>query len=223
MNIFVIMKASEIISKKVYAIYEGNEVGYVLNFSLDDKVSNLEYLVIATLYEENEFILKVEDISSITDEAVFINSTNNLSFEANAEPNNPIGKKIFSVKGEFLGNVVDVEINKNQVKKIIGNMCEILPKHIYSSGKDCLFFSKIKGKKSKIIEKNYEIDVKIQKISLPLKQKVQGMNLIGKVLFKDVLDKNSIIIFRKNEKITPKILIEARNKGVLKKLEDAAI
>ena len=145
------MKVSEIISKKVYSIYEGNEVGYVLNFSLDEKISKLEYLLISTLYEENEFVLKVEDISAISDKAVFIKSSNDLSFESNAEPNNPIGKKIFSINGEFLGNVIDVEINKNQVKKVVGNMCEILPKHICSSGKDCLFFSKNKAKKSKII------------------------------------------------------------------------
>jgi len=217
------MKVSEIISKKVYAIYEGNEVGYVLNISLDDKISKLEYLLISTLYEENEFILKMEDVSSITDEAVFIKSSNSLSFEANADPNNPIGKKIFSVNGEFLGKVVDVEINKNQVKKIIGNICEILSKNIYSSGKDCLFFSKIKAKKSKIIEKNYNISVKTQEISLPYKEKEQGIDLIGKTIIKDILDKNSIIIFRKNEKISPKILIEAKKRGVIKKLEEASI
>ncbi len=217
------MNASEIISKKVYSIEEGCEVGYVLNFSIDKAMSKLEFLTIVSLQEENEFVLKTEDVSSLTESAVFINCSKLLNFDANAEANNPIGKKIFSVEGNVLGRVEDVELDKYKVKKIIGSACEILPKHVYSCGRDCIFFSKKKAKKSNISLKKCEIDVKIQEISLPYREKSGGINLIGKTLLRDVLDKNSIIVFRKNLKVTPKILIEAKQKGLLKKLGESLI
>lgn len=217
------MNASEIISKKVYSIYEGNEVGYVLNFSLDEKLSKLDFLVVVSLYEENEMILKTEDVSSINDEAVFIKSEKALFFDANADTNNPIGKKIFSTNGDAMGCVNDVELVKFSVKKIIGSCCEILPKHIFSSGKDCVFFSKNKAKKSKIIEKKHKIDVKIQEIAIPYKQRGQGVSLLGKTILKDVLDENHIVIFRKNTMVTPKILIEIKKRGLLKKIEENTI
>ena len=138
------MKASEIISKKIYSINEGREVGYVLNFSLNESLSKLDWLLVATMYEENEMVLNAENISSVSDEAVFIETDECLFFDANNDPNNPLGKKIFSVKGEFMGRVSDVDLNGDFVVKIIGTQCEILPKHIFSSGKDCVFFSKNK-------------------------------------------------------------------------------
>jgi sporulation protein YlmC with PRC-barrel domain len=211
------MNVCDLISKKVYSIYEGNEIGYVLNVSFDSELTKLDYLVVVSLYEENEMILKFQDVIQMNNEAVFINSEKLLSFDVNAFPNNPIGKKIFSVKGEFMGRVEDVEISKNFVKKIIGSQCEIMPKNIFSIGNDCMFFSKNKIKKSKIIEKNKEINVNIQKISFPYKQKCQGDNLLGKKILSDILDKNHIVSYKKNTIVTPKIIIDAKQKGLLKK------
>lgn len=214
------MKASDIISKKVYAIEEGNETGYVLNFSLDEKNAKLKFLVVATLFEENEMILKVQDIVAISDEAVFVTSEKQLSFDANAFANNPIGKKVFSVSGDYLGKVVEVELQKDVTKKIITQSCEILPKYIYSSGRDCLFFSK--NKKKIKTKKNGEIDTKvtIQNVAVPYKQKFQGEELIGKVIVKDILDDNHFLIFKKNTVISPKILIKAKEKRLFKALLD---
>jgi len=217
------MKLSEIVSKKVYSIEEGCEIGYVLNFSLSQNMSKIEHFVIASLQEENEFVLSYEDVKAITNDAVFISSSKALLFDANFEANNPLMKKVFSLSGQPLGKVVDIEINKNIIKKIETNCCEILPKHIYSSGKDCLFFSKNKAKKLKIIEKNNEIEVKIQKIQIPQKEKGKGIDLIGRKIIRDILDKNHIVIFRKGEQISPKILIEAKEKGVLKILSQNCI
>ena len=217
------MKVSEIISKKVYSVEEGMEVGYILNFSLNNTLTKIEKFVVVSLQEENEFVLSFEDVKAITNEAVFISSSSTLLFDANFEANNPLTKKVFSLSGQPLGKVVDVEINKNNVKKIETNCCEILPKHIYSSGKDCLFFSKNKAKKLKIIEKNNEIPVKIQKIELPRKEMGQGIELIGKRIIKDIQDKNHIVLFRKGDKVSPKVLIEAKEKGVLKILSQNCI
>lgn len=211
------MKASELISKKVYAIYEGNEIGYILNFSLNEKMDKLDFLELASLFEENEFIFKAEDISAITEDAVFIKSEKSLMFETNAKINNPIGKKIFSLDGKFLGKVKDVEFDKFAVKKIIGSDCEILTKYIYSYGNDCLFFSKNKIKKERPIEKICSVEVKAQ-VLLPKKEKSQGIDYIGKTIWKDILDENHIIIFRKNTVVTPKIVLEAKRLSLLKRL-----
>lgn len=212
------MKASDIISKKVYAIEEGNETGYVLNFSLDEKNTKLKFLVVATLFEESEMILKAKDIVAISDEAVFVTSEKQLSFDANAFANNPIGKKVFSVSGDYLGKVVDVELQKDVTKKIMTQSCEILPKYIYSSGRDCLFFSKSKRKMQK--SGDVETKVTIQNVAVPFKQKFQGEELIGKVIVKDILDDNHFLIFKKNTVISPKILINAKEKRLLKALLD---
>lgn len=217
------MNASEIISKKVFSIEEGCEVGYVLNFSLDKQLSKLDFLTIVSLYEENEFVLKTEDISSISNEAVFIRSSSLLNFDTNIEEVNPIGKKIFTVKGEFLGKAIDVEIYRGKVKKIIGSTCEILPKHIYSSGRDCIFFSKTKLKKEKERNNESRVKVEIQKVALPFKEKRQGTDIVGKTIFRDVLDENHFVVFRKNQVVTPKLLIEARRKGLLKKVVENSI
>ena len=217
------MKLSELISKKVYAIEEGCEIGYILNFSLSKDLSKIESFVLASLQEENEFVFNKKDIKAITEEGVFISSTKVALFDANFEANNPLSKKVFSVKGEFLGKVIDVEVSGNVVKKIITTSCEILPKKIYSSGKDCLFFSKNKQKNTKIIEKNNEIIVKTQEIQIPRKETSQGVDLIGRQLIKDILDENHIVLFKKGEKVSPKILIEAKRKGLLKQLSQNCI
>ncbi len=217
------MKLSEIISKKVFSIEEGCEIGYVLNFSLDQSLSKIESFVIVSLQEENEFVLSYEEVKAITEEAVFISSSKTLLFDANFEPNNPLMKKVFSLSGQSLGKVVDIEANKKSIKKIETNCCEILPKHIYSSGKDCLFFSKNKAKKLKIIEKNNEIEVKIQKIQFPQRERGKGIDLIGRKIIKDILDKNHIVLFRKGETISPKNLIEAKERGVMKVLSENCI
>ncbi len=220
------MKVSEIISKKVYSIDEGIEVGYVLNISLSESVDKVHCIQVVSLFEEKELILNYEDVYSISDEAVFVKNSKQLVFDTNAKMNNPIGKKIFSIEGKSLGVVNDVEIKGNVVKKIIGSTCEILPKHVYSCGEDCLFFSKNRAKNQKKAEKNIkntEINVKIQKVSLPYEEKIKGTNLIGKTIFKDILDKNCVVVFRKNIKVTPSVLVEAKQKGLLKNLEENLI
>ena len=184
------MKASNLISKKVYSINQGREIGYVLNLSFDEKISDLENFVICSLYEENEFVLKTEDVVSITNEALFVVSEESLVFESNFVSNNPIGKKVFSVKGENMGRVVDLEIEKGRVKKIICSICEILPRHVYSSGQDCLFFSNSRKRLKQLERKNPETKVKIQQIITPLKQSFEGQHLLGKVILKDILDDN---------------------------------
>jgi len=220
------MRVSDIISKKVYSIDEGLEIGYVLNISLSERVEKIQYLQVASLFEEKELMLNYKDVNAISEEAVFVKNSKQLFFDANLRMNNPIGKKIFSINGKSLGVVNDVEIEKDIVKKIIGSSCEVLPKYIYSCGEDCLFFSKNRLKNQKKQEKNAknnEINVKIQKVSLPYEEKIKGTKLIGKSIFKDILDKNCVVVFRKNTKVTPAVLVEAKQKGVLKILEENLI
>lgn len=212
------MKASDLISKKVYSISQGKELGYVLNISFDERVCFLENFIICSLYEENEFVLNVEEVVSINNEALFIESDECLSYESNFIVNNPISKKVFSINGDNMGKVVDVEIEKGKVMKVVCSVCEILPKHIYSCGQDCLFFSKSKKKLRKSNKQKPETVVTLQEVIMPLKQKFQGQNMLGKTIIKDIVDENHIITFRKNTLITPKILIEAKSKRLLKVL-----
>lgn len=211
------MKISELVSKKIYAIYEGNEVGFVLNISLMEDLNKLDYFVVVALAEEREMILKAEDVVAITQEAVFIKSEGVLFFDTSLAPNNPLGKKIFSVKGDSLGRVEDVEIDGLKVVKILGSTCEILTKNIFSSGNDCLFFASSRMKK-KIAKKEAKPE---QEISLPFKQKGQGMTLLGKIIKTDVVDESHIVVFRHNSEVSPKVLIEAKKKGLLKKLAES--
>ena len=208
------MRASDLISKKVYAIEEGCQCGYVLNFSLDKENKKLDFLVVASVDDESEMLLRENSISSISEDAVFVLSEKVLKYEVSNFMNNPIGKKVFSINGENLGKVIDVEIEKNYVKKIITSSCEILPKNIYSSGKDCLFFSKSKRKnrKEKVVEH--------KKVSLPYRQTFQGENLIGKKITKDIVDENHFLVFKKNDIVSPKIVIEAKKRHLFKALID---
>lgn len=235
-------KISGLVSKKVLSLSQGNIVGYVLNIVFDDEIKNFMGCEVVDDESENTFFLNKKDIISVGDECVMIDDSASLQLGFFSASNNPIGKKIYDRKGIYYGRVKEVEIKGKIVKKIITNKCEILPKYIKKIGDDFILFSQEKNSKKQKNQNNFssiKIDEKISEklpkiISMDglqngdktqlnsstinknqLRQYLNPMTLIGKIITEDLFGLNNELIAKKNEIINKKIIDVAKNHNKL--------
>ncbi len=162
-------KMTNFIAKDVIAIDNGQNIGYVLDCCFDANLTKLVGLVVADEESEKENYLPVKDIQTIGEDCIIVESAYKLEPNYLGYSNNPINKTVVDDKGQFLGKVFDVELEKFKVTKLLTERCEILPKNIYSCGVDCLFFGNKKRRKNS--------GVKIIKSQENLFQKVETQNI----------------------------------------------
>lgn len=219
-------KLSEIISKKVISIGEGEEVGYILCPIFEDK--NLLGFSVCDEESELEKFLSIDDLSFCGDE-VFIPSIFCMQNVTVEEGVSPLGKLVYSSDGQCLGRIEECFLEKNKIKKLQTNLCEIMQKNIAQIGKDFVIFQKnnkksIKNAKKsqknvKLIENLPKVEI-LNKIenennylnfssTLPIKVIANKSSVLGKKLVKDVYGFNNEIIGKENEIITEKMIKKA--------------
>ena len=219
-------KLSEIISKKVISIGEGEEVGYILCPIFDNK--NLLGFSVCDEESELEKFLSIDDLSFCGDE-VFIPSIFCMQNVTVEEGVSPLGKLVYSSEGQCLGRVEECFLEKNKIKKLQTNLCEIKKKNIAQIGKDFVIFQKnIKKtiKNAKKSQKNVKLIENLPKVeilnkienennylnfssTLPIKVIANKSSVLGKKLVKDVYGFNNEIIGKENEIITEKMIKKA--------------
>lgn len=219
-------KLSEIISKKVISTGEGQEVGYVLCPIFEDK--NLLGFSVCDEESELEKFLSIDDLLFCKDE-VFIPSIFCMQNVIVEEGVSPLGKLVFSDDGQCLGRVEECFLEKNKIKKLQTNLCEIMQKNIACLGKDFVIFKKnnkksIKNnKKSQKNTKITEILPKVEilnkidnennflnfSLALPIKAIANKSTVVGKKLTKDVYGFNNELIGKENQIITEKMIKKA--------------
>jgi len=213
---------NENLGKKVISIEDGKYLGYILDVCVDVYDFSVYGYLICDEETENVNFINLKDIANI-DNYVMVENSSKISFGENIISNNPIGKCVITDEGYDIGRVINIEINKNKIRKIITNKCEIFFSYLNIEG-DIIIFSNRK-KKKKIINKkfnNLEISntqkIFIQKkeeIATPYKTSLIPNKLIGKTCLCDIFGQNQEIIAKKNQIINDKIIKIAKKHNKL--------
>lgn len=215
---------SQLISKKVFSLASGNEVGYVLNVVLDDHLACIQALIIVDEESELEAEVMACDVV-VKGEHLFLTAENKITYGQEKVRTNPIGKHVFTQKGEDCGKIKDVRLEKFKVKLLLTDKMAFLPKHIGVWGKDALILGKRK-KKPQFSQPVFEAE-KQQLVSINATQAVRDVasapfrittdakNLIGKIATRDIFGLNNELIIKKFEIITQKKLNDAKKHNKL--------
>ena len=109
-------KITEIISKPVINLYNGNNEGTVKNICFDKGLRKASYLILFNDNDEEESVLSTNKIYNIGSNAITIKNNEGLLpllFVNNIEYNNQINNKAYNLEGELLGNVTDIVLSNN--------------------------------------------------------------------------------------------------------------
>lgn len=160
-------KTSQIISKPVVSLYEGQSLGTIKNFVYDKKTSKIKgFFVFDDESEIGEHFIQTSKIYSIGENAIIVKNLDALSstFFENHSEEDVINKKAMGVSGEDFGNIVDVVFDeKFLVSNFETSNCVSIPSNkLLSVGKDVVFF----GEKSINIS-NFKPKTKISVSNLP--------------------------------------------------------
>jgi len=210
------------LGKKVISIEDGKYLGYVLDVCVDVYDFSVYGYLICDEETENVNFINLKDIANI-DNYVMVENSRKIGFGENVVSNNPIGKNVITDDGYDIGQVVNAEINKNKIKKIITNKCEIFFSYLNIDGEIIIFSNK--KKKKKINNKkfnNLEISstqkIFIQnkeEITIPYKTSLIPSKIIGKICLCDIFGQNKEIIAKKNQIINDKIIKMAKKHNKL--------
>lgn len=134
---------SDLLSRPVLSLYEGELIGTVDKLLFDRKLKKLLYL---QLTNENDtcFLLPTKNIYNVGKNAITIknNTAVSLKIEDDGLCLCPIGSKSFNIKGEFLGIVKEIILTEKFVTEKISfeNNLVLDSNMIASSGKNTVIF-----------------------------------------------------------------------------------
>lgn len=212
-------KLNSYISKKVISRDSGSLVGYVLDMVFDANLSTLHGFVIVDDESEKTFFLPFEDARAISENAVIIDSAQSLCFFGDGQTFNPVGKEVIDNSGVSLGKVIEIELQRNKIKKIVTNKCEFLQRYVQAVGNEYIIFG---NKKRKNAQNSFKSQLPVNGlpvVSINYKPQIQEKpyrifanqnKLIGRVMTADLFGQNSEIIARKNDEINQKIINRAK-------------
>ena len=226
-------KISEIISKKVISLFEAKYVGTVLNVVIEDNLRKISGFVVLDNDDDAKYKLSLKDVYNLSyDECIIKNESVLEDIILDDYNSNPINKECFTINGEYLGKVADVEFNNSIIENLILDngsyigVSSILTNNeilIVNSEKKNIKKCTLAPKKKKLFNTD-KIIVKIQE-DIPKKTEKQlipprfvAKSLIGKIAINTIIGLNNEIIIKKGEQITNKVLEKARLHNVLNKL-----
>ncbi len=241
-------RLSELISKKVLNIYLGKLEGLVLDVIFDDKYEKITRLTLVDLDDE-EYEVETRAIYSTKDIVTIRNSAKITPIISKTEKrtNNPILKDVYSITGEYLGRLTDIEIKDNfAVNSFITEVVTFTPKQIVNVKENIIVDTQ--NKKVKLshfkpkhtmprVIKNTDDEKRVTILapqiealetspstytisSTPTPQRILGTNdfLLGRKADKTIYSLNNDLIIRKDNLITKKHLELARKYGKLAEL-----
>lgn len=211
------------ISKKIITL-QGENLGYVLDGLFDRNIRNFKGFIVVDNESEEEFLLKKEDIFSLGQDCIIIENSQVISPLIMRTETSFIGKDVYSTDGIFLGNIRDIFIEKNQVKKVICTRAEILPKNIIIGGDGCVIVGNKKKRRKSIAFPRLQNDKRLAqitqiessegiKLQAPAKF-IGNLNFVlNKIMQYDLMGLNNEIIAKKGEKINKNIINKAISHG----------
>ena len=212
-------KISNNISKKVISLNEGEFIGYILDAVFDENLDSLQGFLVVDDESEETFILNKENIKSVGDDCIMMDSTHNLKRSFDEYTFNPIGKNVYDVNGVYLGTVIDVVVQGRAVRRIITDKCEFFKRNIRKIGKNNIIFGKKSLKNTKrqalfvidesLNQKVTTLSVK-EKQSKPYRIFANQSSIIGRTMTSDLYGYNNEIIAKKFDIINQNIINRAK-------------
>ena len=226
------LKVSEIISKEVVSIYEGEILGTIKNVVLNSTLTKVIKFVFFNDDTDTESCVLVNNLFSISEDGILVKNMTKVEFCADEE-NNPINKKIFSVSANDLGVITDILINEkgNVLKFTTSKNLDVFPLDILKFEQVCIVnnaekqvkISSFKPKNNLTIQTDIleNIQVKIVKMdemlktkkatpTFPTKVTTNINNLIGKKVTKTITGLNNEIIIKQYNTISKHTLDMAK-------------
>ncbi|MBR1925419.1 MAG: hypothetical protein IJ837_01015 [Clostridia bacterium] len=220
------MNYTNLINKKVVSVYEGKVEGIVFEI-LFNKNFKLTKLIIKTSDEQFK-TLNTKDVFCF-DECIVIKNNSKLIVSENENKESYLNKEVITLDGKILGTVVDLNIENLKIKEILTLKTAINPEKIVSNNNIIIVnnsektYKKHQFKpKNKIIIKQSNNQKVVITSKIPIKV-VPNNSLIGKRLFRDLINNKNIILARKNAIITPKLLNLAKEQNCLNSLINSII
>lgn len=230
-------KISNIISKKVISLEEGQRLGYIINAIFDEDLKRFLGLVVVDDESEQAFVVEYQKIKSFSEDCVVVPSLLDLKLYIEEETNSPICKLVYDSAGLQLGRVCDVYLQGSVVRKIVTDKCEFLPRYIRKSGKNYIIFGtksrKAKSPAKEIFEnadKNLP-NVFIQNVSQKVSPNLENTNnfsqtkpyrifanqssILGRTMQSDLYGFNNEIIAKKYDIINQNIVNRAKRHNKL--------
>lgn len=221
-------KLNEQIGKAIIALNEGEEVGYILDLCFDESLKEFKGFVVCDKEAENESFIPVDSVKAVNNDFIFIDSVKDFEPFFDSVTNNPYGKNVFDKTGVDLGRVKAVQLQGNKIIKFVTDKGEIRPQFIFSSGRDCLIFSKTRSaaKRSFVRSKTVLLpkveimgsDMPPEEVAIPAKISASPAVLLNRTATADILGLNNELIIRKGEIITQNKLEKAKKHNKLNNL-----
>ncbi len=242
------MLTTDIISKPIINLYNGNYEGTVKNICFDNKLKKAQWLV---FFDENEDVedkvLDINKIHNVGPNAITIRSNEGIypiiSVDGGVCLNNPINYIVYNTQGEYIGKVDEVELsNKFTVVNITANGITVDKEQIISASNNTIIINnnnvKINLKKSKnkkmptakvsqvvSIQAPPKIETSIKRASIkfdatpvPTRIVSDASFLLGRRVTANIYGQNNEIIAKKDCKITNKHLEWAKKSNKLVEL-----
>lgn len=212
-------KISNNISKKVISLNEGEFIGYILDAVFDEDLDSLQGFLVVDDESEETFILNKENIKSVGDDCIMMDSTHNLKRSFDEYTFNPIGKNVYDVSGVYLGTVIDVVVQGRAVRRIITDKCEFFKRNIRKIGKNNIIFGKKPLKNTKrqaLFVVDESLNQKVTTLSVKEKQSkpyrifANQSSIIGRTMTSDLYGYNNEIIAKKFDIINQNIINRAK-------------
>ena len=228
----------ELFSLSVLSLYEGELLGVVDKLFFDKKLKKLLHIVLVGA-NGAKLVLPVKNIYNIGKNAITVKNNQAVMFN-DVESESvlaPINLKAYSINGEYLGVVEEIELNERfETEKIsLDNNLILKIENFASCGQSTIIFNnseeKLNIKKfepNKMPKKLKTKQVQVATI-LPMKENVNKIEvgqseaksanvLLGRVCLKDIINFNNEVLIKAQELVTKKNLKEINKYGKLREL-----
>lgn len=221
------MNITELFGKKIYSIFEGEQVGTIASANFNLALNKIQSFKIFDNYD-TEYELLFKDIKSINTYVLISNKTKLLPY-FDTPSKNPFFKEVINHNAKSLGKITNAEIdNLGNIKNFITELGEVLePQKMYVK-KDFVFYSQNKINMSNYRPKTKVLETSAIKVNIlysetsskaiPTKLSFNPQLILGKIAKSDLLGKNNEMIIKANQQITEKIIEDATRHNCLNQL-----
>ena len=211
----------ELLGLSLLSLYEGELLGVVDKLYFDKDLKRL--LSISLVGEDGtRWVVPSKSIYHIGPNAITIKNKQSTSLELSADDTLvcPLGNKVYSIEGEYLGLAVDIAFDqKFRTNKIyLDNGTSEDIENLTSCGKSTLIFSKNKIKSSLFGPKTTTIN-QSTKPAAASKLTLKRTNYIGRICTKDIVGFNNELLIRAGTPITKKHIAELKKYNKLNELK----
>lgn len=211
-------KITEVISKPIYTIYEGENVGTINNFLYDYKSQKIKGFFIFNDDSEKDFFVKKNKIFTLGQDYLLVKNKNSIK-KSEIEGNNLINLQVVTLDGENLGEIIELFFDENYiVNSIETNKAIIIPaKSIINIGENIVIIDnspkKINISRMKPIQRILDKDIPEIKVSILEESKLATIPIISKNFNENNFSNENKIMgnsiketFKKTLILPPKIL-----------------